>query len=62
MKDAVGNAVAVADDKSIYSAKDVKALLPYMLDLIEAEGQLSLVHNHYEFAINPASVKVIASC
>lgn len=62
VKDAVGNAVAVADDKSIYSAKDVKALLPYMLDLIEAEGQLSLVHNHYEFAINPASVKVIASC
>ncbi|MBE8181938.1 MAG: hypothetical protein HAW61_00230 [Candidatus Portiera sp.] len=49
-------------DRNIYSPQDIKPLLPYALDLIEAEGQLTLVNNYYEFAIDPASIDVIASC
>ncbi len=49
-------------ERESYSLQDIKPLLPYTLDLIEAQGQLTLVNNYYEFAIKPASIEVIASC
>ena len=40
------------------SIPDVSKILPYMQDLIEAEGELTTVNNHYEFTIN--NIKVLA--
>ena len=44
------------------SPVDVNPLLPYMSDLIQAEGKLRVINNHYEFLINPESIEVLVRC
>ena len=45
----------VMEDKA-----NIEHILPYMLDLIEVEGKLSAVNNHYIFQINPATINVLS--